>query len=90
MADAMEMMILAILSPALHCEWQLQGWQEALITTVSVSILRRWCEAIFVLTAAGVHQLQCLVGQMLQSMIMYVFQHLFHTIWHTNTHHYFS
>ncbi|XP_046340133.2 synaptic vesicle 2-related protein-like [Haliotis rufescens] len=34
MADAMEMMILAILSPALHCEWQLQGWQEALITTV--------------------------------------------------------
>ncbi|KAI8783265.1 synaptic vesicle 2-related protein [Biomphalaria glabrata] len=34
MADAMEMMILAILSPALHCEWRLEGWQEALITTV--------------------------------------------------------
>ncbi|KAK3084065.1 hypothetical protein FSP39_007577 [Pinctada imbricata] len=34
MADAMEMMILAILSPALHCEWQLEGWQQALITTV--------------------------------------------------------
>ncbi|XP_076108218.1 synaptic vesicle 2-related protein-like [Mytilus galloprovincialis] len=34
MADAMEMMILAILSPALHCEWQLKGWQQALITTV--------------------------------------------------------
>ena len=35
MADAMEMMILAILSPALHCEWQLEGWKQALITTVS-------------------------------------------------------
>ncbi|BFZ04649.1 hypothetical protein BsWGS_07688 [Bradybaena similaris] len=34
MADAMEMMILSILSPALHCEWRLEGWQEALITTV--------------------------------------------------------
>ena len=34
MADAMEMMILAILSPALHCEWQLDGWNQALITTV--------------------------------------------------------
>ncbi|KAL5016875.1 hypothetical protein ScPMuIL_006464 [Solemya velum] len=34
MADAMEMMILAILSPVLHCEWQLEGWQQALITTV--------------------------------------------------------
>ncbi|XP_069135340.1 synaptic vesicle 2-related protein-like [Argopecten irradians] len=34
MADAMEMMILAILSPALHCEWQLESWQQALITTI--------------------------------------------------------
>ncbi|XP_025092946.1 synaptic vesicle 2-related protein-like isoform X3 [Pomacea canaliculata] len=34
MADAMEMMILAILSPALHCSWQLTGLQEAAITTV--------------------------------------------------------
>ncbi|KAL8604650.1 hypothetical protein ACOMHN_013430 [Nucella lapillus] len=34
MADAMEMMILAILSPALHCDWQLTGFQEAAITTV--------------------------------------------------------
>lgn len=34
MADAMEMMILAILSPALHCEWQLEGWKQAMITTV--------------------------------------------------------
>ncbi|XP_055958029.1 synaptic vesicle 2-related protein isoform X1 [Patella vulgata] len=34
MADAMEMMILSILSPALHCEWQLKGIQEASITTV--------------------------------------------------------
>ncbi|XP_070204759.1 synaptic vesicle 2-related protein-like isoform X2 [Littorina saxatilis] len=34
MADAMEMMILAILSPAVHCIWQLTSFQEALITTV--------------------------------------------------------
>ncbi|XP_032823753.1 synaptic vesicle 2-related protein [Petromyzon marinus] len=34
MADAMEMMILSILAPQLHCEWQLQSWQVALITSV--------------------------------------------------------
>ncbi|KAL8559889.1 hypothetical protein ACOMHN_016935 [Nucella lapillus] len=34
MADAMEMMILAILSPAVHCVWQLTGFEEAAITTV--------------------------------------------------------
>lgn len=34
MADAMEMMILAIISPQLKCEWQLYSYQEALITTV--------------------------------------------------------
>ncbi|KAK3603262.1 hypothetical protein CHS0354_007593 [Potamilus streckersoni] len=34
MADAMEMMILSILSPALHCDWQIPSWQQALITTV--------------------------------------------------------
>jgi MFS family permease len=35
MSDAMEMMILSILAPALLCEWLLTGWQKALITTVS-------------------------------------------------------
>ncbi|XP_064618539.1 synaptic vesicle 2-related protein-like isoform X2 [Lineus longissimus] len=34
MADAMEMMILSILSPALHCAWRLEGWKQALTTTV--------------------------------------------------------
>jgi MFS family permease len=33
-ADAMEMMILSILAPALHCTWLLNDWQQALITTV--------------------------------------------------------
>ncbi|XP_063744912.1 synaptic vesicle 2-related protein-like isoform X3 [Eleginops maclovinus] len=33
-ADAMEMMILCILSPQLHCEWKLPGYQVALITSV--------------------------------------------------------
>ena len=36
MADAMEMMILSILTTALHCEWQLAPFQQALTTTVSV------------------------------------------------------
>ncbi len=34
MADAMEMMILSILAPALHCDWLLNEWEKALITTV--------------------------------------------------------
>ena len=38
MADAMEMMILAILSPALHCDWNLPGWKQALLTTVSLRL----------------------------------------------------
>ncbi|XP_023125808.2 synaptic vesicle 2-related protein-like isoform X1 [Amphiprion ocellaris] len=33
-ADAMEMMILSILGPQLHCEWRLPGYQVALITSV--------------------------------------------------------
>lgn len=37
MADAMEMMILSILSPALHCDWWLNSWQQASITTVLFS-----------------------------------------------------
>jgi len=36
MADAMEMMILSILGPALHCEWLVPPWQQALLTTVSI------------------------------------------------------
>ncbi|XP_076452194.1 synaptic vesicle 2-related protein-like [Babylonia areolata] len=32
MSDAMEMMILAVLAPALHCIWQLTGLEEAAIT----------------------------------------------------------
>nr|XP_043867732.1 synaptic vesicle 2-related protein [Solea senegalensis] len=33
-ADAMEMMILSILGPELHCEWRLPSYQTALITSV--------------------------------------------------------
>jgi hypothetical protein len=36
MADSMEMTILSILSPALHCEWHITRYQQALTTTVSV------------------------------------------------------
>ena len=34
MADAMEMMILSILGPALHCEWHISEYQQATLTTV--------------------------------------------------------
>ncbi|XP_052834035.1 synaptic vesicle 2-related protein [Octopus bimaculoides] len=34
MSDAMEMMILSILSPALHCAWGLTGIKQALLTTI--------------------------------------------------------
>ncbi|XP_046683021.1 synaptic vesicle 2-related protein [Homalodisca vitripennis] len=34
MADSMEMTILSILSPALHCEWHISRYQQALATTV--------------------------------------------------------
>lgn len=33
-ADAMEMMILSILGPQLHCEWRLPSYQVALVTSV--------------------------------------------------------
>lgn len=32
--DAMEMMILSILAPQLHCEWRLPSYQVALVTSV--------------------------------------------------------
>jgi hypothetical protein len=34
LADAMEMMILSILAPALHCHWHITEIQQANITTV--------------------------------------------------------
>ncbi|KAL0965642.1 hypothetical protein UPYG_G00283870 [Umbra pygmaea] len=34
MADAMEMMILSILAPQLHCEWRLPSWKVAMLTAV--------------------------------------------------------
>lgn len=33
MADAMEMMILSILAPALYCEWKISTVEQAMITT---------------------------------------------------------
>ena len=39
MADSMEMTILSILSPALHCEWHITRYQQALATTVGCVLL---------------------------------------------------
>lgn len=33
MADAMELMILSVISPALHCEWHISSVEQAMITT---------------------------------------------------------
>ena len=34
--DALEMLLLSVLSPELRCEWMLPEWKVALITTVSI------------------------------------------------------
>lgn len=34
MADSMEMTILSVLGPALHCDWGITRYQQALVTTV--------------------------------------------------------
>ncbi|NXO85314.1 SVOP protein, partial [Sitta europaea] len=33
-AEAMEIMLIAVVSPLLRCEWQLRDWQVALVTTM--------------------------------------------------------
>lgn len=38
MADAMEMMILSILAPQLHCEWKLPSLEVALLTSVTSAL----------------------------------------------------
>lgn len=41
-ADACEMMLLAVLSPVVRCEWGLSQAQVALITTVSCQLTDTW------------------------------------------------
>lgn len=36
LADAMEVMLLAVLSPIVKCEWSLEPWQQALLTSVGM------------------------------------------------------
>lgn len=35
--EAMEIMLLAVVSPEIRCEWRLDDWQVALVSTVSHS-----------------------------------------------------
>ena len=44
MADAMEMMILSILGPALHCEWHITGKTSSnLVLSVTIdALLSSW------------------------------------------------
>ena len=39
MSDALEMQLLAVLSPVVRCDWLLDEWQVALITSVSNTLL---------------------------------------------------
>ena len=34
--DALEMMLMSVLSPAVRCEWKLQDWEVAMISMVSI------------------------------------------------------
>lgn len=34
MADTMEIMVLSILAPALSCEWSIEPWEEAFMTSI--------------------------------------------------------
>ena len=34
MSDSMEMTILSVLGPALHCDWDISRYQQAMVTTV--------------------------------------------------------
>lgn len=46
MADAMEMMILSILAPQLHCEWRLPSLEVALLTSVMAPLLSAKCSCL--------------------------------------------
>lgn len=37
--EAMEIMLLAVVSPEIRCEWRLDDWQVALVSTVSPNLL---------------------------------------------------
>lgn len=40
MCDSLELLLLSILAPTIHCLWHLSSWEEAFITTVRNCL---WC-----------------------------------------------
>jgi len=44
LADGMEMMVISIIDPAVHCQWMVPTWQQALLTSVSKHFTRHVCE----------------------------------------------
>ncbi|XP_063785430.1 putative transporter SVOPL isoform X2 [Pseudophryne corroboree] len=65
-AEAMEIMLLAVVSSAIRCEWRLQSWQVALVTTILV-ISFMWGAYFSLLTSFAPSYswfvfLRCLVG----------------------------
>lgn len=43
MADAMEMMILSILAPALYCEWKISTVEQAMVSFSKTFLLTNFC-----------------------------------------------
>ena len=64
-ADAMEMMLLSILGPALHCHWHVNHWRIAFLTTIV--FLGKWQSEPFFVKSSMV----CRVWK-LQNFSMYL------------------
>ena len=47
-SDAMEVMLLSVLSPIVTCDWHLENWEEALITSVNKILLSPFLHIPFV------------------------------------------
>ena len=47
-SDAMEVMLLSVLSPIVTCDWHLENWEEALITSVNKILLSPFLHIPFI------------------------------------------
>ena len=57
----MEMMILSILAPALHCDWALSNMQQAMLTTVSIRDTRSVSSYLYYHNESALCVVSCLV-----------------------------
>ena len=62
LSDAMEVMLLAVLSPIIKCDWELDRWQQAMLTSVSRQYLIIKCHTPFIITFSSMHMQVVFVG----------------------------